>query len=263
MKTRVEITGIDTSGLPTLTHEESMELLEKAQSGDKAAHERFVTANLRLVLSLVQRFYGRKACADDLFQVGCVGLIKAMKNFNTAYNLRFSTYAVPMIIGEIRRYLRDGSALRVSRSLRDRAYKALQVRHDIETAGSREATCEEIAACMDIPVRDVTYALDAIAAVLPAGTLSGAPKIRACQLIGEMEGVKRGVYGGAIGYLDFTGNMDVCIGIRLAFAQDGRVFVRAGAGIVADSVPDNEYQECLNKAGATLDALRIAGEGMR
>ena len=112
-------------------------------------------------------------------------------------------------------------------------------------------------------LREDCDALDAIAAVLPAGTLSGAPKIRACQLIGEMESVKRGVYGGAIGYLDFTGNMDVCIGIRLAFAQDGRVFVRAGAGIVADSVPDNEYQECLNKAGATLDALRIAGEGMR
>lgn len=112
-------------------------------------------------------------------------------------------------------------------------------------------------------LREDCDALDAIAAVLPAGTLSGAPKIRACQLIGEMEGVKRGVYGGAIGYLDFTGNMDVCIGIRIAFAQDGRVFVRAGAGIVADSVPDNEYQECLNKAGATLDALRIAGEGMR
>ena len=112
-------------------------------------------------------------------------------------------------------------------------------------------------------LREDCDALDAIAAVLPAGTLSGAPKIRACQLIGEMEGVKRGVYGGAIGYLDFTGNMDVCIGIRLAFTQDGRVFVRAGAGIVADSVPDNEYQECLNKAGATLDALRIAGEGMR
>ena len=112
-------------------------------------------------------------------------------------------------------------------------------------------------------LREDCDALDAIAAVLPAGTLSGAPKIRACQLIGEMEGVKRGVYGGAIGYLDFTGNMDVCIGIRLAFAQDGRVFVRAGAGIVADSVPDNEYQECLNKAGATLDALRIAGEGVR
>lgn len=112
-------------------------------------------------------------------------------------------------------------------------------------------------------LREDCDALDAIAAVLPAGTLSGAPKIRACQLIGEMEGVKRGVYGGAIGYLDFTGNMDVCIGIRIAFAQNGRVFVRAGAGIVADSVPDNEYQECLNKACATLDALRIAGEGMR
>lgn len=112
-------------------------------------------------------------------------------------------------------------------------------------------------------LREDCDALDAIAAVLPAGTLAGAPKIRACQLIGEMEGVKRGVYGGAIGYLDFTGNMDVCIGIRIAFAQNGRVFVRAGAGIVADSVPDNEYQECLNKAGATLDALRIAGEGMR
>ena len=112
-------------------------------------------------------------------------------------------------------------------------------------------------------LRDDCDALDAIAAVLPAGTLSGAPKIRACQLIGEMEGTKRGVYGGAIGYLDFTGNMDVCIGIRIAFAQDGMVFVRAGAGVVADSVADNEYQECLNKAGATLDALRIAGEGLR
>ncbi len=163
MKTRVEIAGIDTAALPVLSHEEAMELLVRAQNGDKTAHERFVTANLRLVLSIVQRFYGRKACADDLFQVGCVGLIKAMKNFNTAYNLRFSTYAVPMIIGEIRRFLRDGSALRVSRSLRDRAYKILQARHDIETTGNGEATCEEIAAYMDIPVREVTYALDAIA----------------------------------------------------------------------------------------------------
>lgn len=163
MKTRVEISGIDTAALPTLSHEEGMALLKKAQSGDKNAHERFVTANLRLVLSIVQRFYGRKACADDLFQVGCVGLIKAMKNFNTDFNLRFSTYAVPMIIGEIRRFLRDSSALRVSRSLRDRAYKALQIRHDLETTGNKEATCEEIAACMELPVRDVTYALDAIA----------------------------------------------------------------------------------------------------
>ena len=162
MKTRVEISGIDTASLPTLKHAEAMELLKRAQSGDKDAHEKFVTANLRLVLSIVQRFYGRKQSADDIFQVGCVGLIKAMKNFNTEYNLRFSTYAVPMIIGEIRRFLRDSSALRVSRSLRDRAYKALQVRHDLETTGNKEATCEEIAACMDLPVREVTYALDAI-----------------------------------------------------------------------------------------------------
>ncbi len=162
MRSRVVISGIDTSKLPTLTHEEGMALLKKAQSGDKKAHEAFVTANLRLVLSIVQRFYGRKQSADDIFQVGCVGLIKAMKNFNTAYDLRFSTYAVPMIVGEIRRFLRDSSALRVSRSLRDTAYKALQVRHDLETTGDKEATNEEIAACMALPVREVTYALDAI-----------------------------------------------------------------------------------------------------
>lgn len=162
MKARVEISGIDTSKLPTLTHEEAMELIRRAQNGDAQAHDKFVTANLRLVLSIVQRFYGRKQSVDDIFQVGCVGLIKAMKNFNTDYNLRFSTYAVPMIIGEIRRFLRDSSALRVSRSIRDTAYKALQVRHDIETTSDREATHEEIAACMELPVSAVTYALDAI-----------------------------------------------------------------------------------------------------
>ena len=162
MKSRVVISGIDTSKLPTLTHEEGMELIKRAQRGDTVAHDKFVTANLRLVLSIVQRFYGRKQSVDDIFQVGCVGLIKAMNNFNTDYNLRFSTYAVPMIIGEIRRFLRDSSALRVSRSLRDTAYKALQVRHDIETTGNKEATHEEIAACMELPVSAVTYALDAI-----------------------------------------------------------------------------------------------------
>lgn len=140
-------------------------------------------------------------------------------------------------------------------------FGSVEVEHlrDIE----RYSHVMHIASSVRGELREDRDALDAIEAVLPAGTLSGAPKIRACQLIGEMEGVKRGVYGGAIGYLDFTGNMDVCIGIRIAFAQDGRVFVRAGAGIVADSVPDNEYQECLNKAGATLDALHIAGEGLR
>ena len=162
MKARVEISGIDTSKLPKLSHEEGMELIKRAQNGDKKAHEQFLTANLRLVLSIVQRFYGRKQAADDLFQVGCVGLIKAMNNFNTEYNLRFSTYAVPMIIGEIIRFLRDSSAMRVSRSIRDTAYKALQVRHDLETTSNREATHEEIAAAMELPVTAVTYALDAI-----------------------------------------------------------------------------------------------------
>ena len=109
-------------------------------------------------------------------------------------------------------------------------------------------------------IREDKDALDAIAAVLPAGTLSGAPKIRACQLIGELEGNKRGIYGGAIGYIDFTGNMDTCIAIRIAYKKNGKVFVRSGAGIVADSVPETEYQECLNKAGASLTALRLAGE---
>ena len=109
-------------------------------------------------------------------------------------------------------------------------------------------------------IRDGCDALDAVEAVLPAGTLSGAPKIRACQLIGELENNKRGIYGGAIGYIDFTGNMDTCIAIRIAYKKNGRVFVRSGAGIVADSVPEKEYQECINKAGAVMDALRAAEE---
>ena len=162
MKVRVEISGIDTSSLPTISHEESMELIKKAQNGDKKAEELFLTANMRLVLSIVQRFYGKKQASADLFQVGCVGLIKAMKNFNTDYNLRFSTYAVPMIIGEIRRFLRDSSALRVSRSIRDTAYKALTVRRELEAKEDREVTHEEIASAMDLPVSTVTYALDAI-----------------------------------------------------------------------------------------------------
>ena len=109
-------------------------------------------------------------------------------------------------------------------------------------------------------IRDGCDALDAIAAVLPAGTLSGAPKIRACQLIGALEGNKRGIYGGAIGYIDFTGNMDTCIAIRLVYKKNGTVYVRSGAGIVADSVPETEYQECLNKARAALSALELAQE---
>lgn len=109
-------------------------------------------------------------------------------------------------------------------------------------------------------IREDCDALDAVSAVLPAGTLSGAPKIRACQLIGELENNKRGIYGGAIGYIDFTGNLDVCIAIRIAYRKNGKVFIRSGAGIVADSVPENEYQECINKAAAVVNALKIAEE---
>lgn len=159
---RVKICGIDTSTLPKLGHAESMELLKKAQNGDNAAREQFINANLRLVLSIVQRFSNKKANIDDIFQVGCIGLIKATENFNTSYNLKFSTYAVPMIIGEIKRFLRDNSHLRISRSIRDTAYKVLQVRRELENADNAETTIEQIAAALDIPCRSVVYAMDAI-----------------------------------------------------------------------------------------------------
>lgn len=162
MKTRVDICGLDTSTLPKLKHEEMMELIVKAQNGDEAAQEKFIMANLRLVLSVTQRFASKKQSVDDIFQVGCIGLIKAMKNFNVSYNLRFSTYAVPMIIGEIRRFLRDLSPLRVSRSVRDTAYHALQARQKIEYETGDAASLDDIAAALNIPVRDVVYALDGI-----------------------------------------------------------------------------------------------------
>ncbi|MCH5165467.1 MAG: sigma-70 family RNA polymerase sigma factor [Clostridiales bacterium] len=162
MKTRVDICGLDTSTLPKLTHEEMMELIAKAQNGDEAARELFIMANLRLVLSVTQRFAQKKQSVDDIFQVGCIGLIKAMENFNVSYNLRFSTYAVPMIIGEIRRFMRDCSPLRVSRSVRDTAYHALQARQQIEHDTGDAASLEDIAAALNLPISDVVYALDGI-----------------------------------------------------------------------------------------------------
>ena len=127
MQTKVEICGVNTSGLPVLSAKKTDELLKKSAAGDKQARDELIRGNLRLVLSVVQRFQGRGESPDDLFQVGCIGLMKAIDNFNTELGVRFSTYAVPMIIGEIRRYLRDNSAMRVSRSLRDTAYRALQI----------------------------------------------------------------------------------------------------------------------------------------
>lgn len=162
MSKRVVICGIDTGTLPKLNHEQTMALLKKAQSDDENAKNDFVMANMRLVLSIVQRFNAKKESVDDIFQVGCIGLIKAMENFNTDLNLRFSTYAVPMIIGEIRRFLRDSSPVRVSRSLRDTAYKAITARQELESASNREASMEEVAAALNIPLSDLVYAMDAI-----------------------------------------------------------------------------------------------------
>ncbi len=162
MSARVEICGINTSTLPKLSHKESMELLDRVHSGDERAREEFLMANMRLVLSIVQRFGSKKECVDDIFQVGFIGLIKAMENFDTSLNLRFSTYAVPMIIGEIRRFLRDSNAVRVSRSIRDTAYKVLQTRQQLEADSVSEASLDDIARAMNIPLAEVVYAIDAI-----------------------------------------------------------------------------------------------------
>ncbi len=162
MAKKVAICGVDTNSLPKLKNSEIEELLKKVKKGDDLAREQFIVANLRLVLSVVQRFQNKKEKADDMFQVGCVGLLKAIDNFDMTLNLKFSTYAVPMIIGEIRRYLRDNNSIRVSRSLRDIAYRALQVREELTRKFNREPSVEEIATNLDMPVKDVSIALDAI-----------------------------------------------------------------------------------------------------
>lgn len=159
---KVEICGVNTSKLPVLSKKEKEELFIKIKNGDTEARERFVKGNLRLVLSVIQRFSNRGENADDLFQVGCIGLIKAIDNFDLTQGVQFSTYAVPMIIGEIRRYLRDNNSIRVSRSLKDIAYKALQVKERLTNRDSREPTITEIAKELDLPKEEVVFALDAI-----------------------------------------------------------------------------------------------------
>ena len=161
MINKVVICGVDTAGLPKLTAKEMDELMRRLKAGDSEAREKFIVGNMRLVLSLVKRFWAKNANADDVFQAGCVGLIKAIDNFNLDFNVKFSTYAVPMILGEIKRYLRDGNSLRVSRSIRDTAYKILKVREGIEEK-DEVATIEKIAEVMQVKEREVVYALDAI-----------------------------------------------------------------------------------------------------
>lgn len=162
MLNKVEICGVNTSKLPVLSNDKMVELLKKMRNGDMTSREEFIKGNLRLVLSVIQRFNNRGEYVDDLFQVGCIGLIKAIDNFDLSQNVKFSTYAVPMIIGEIRRYLRDNNSIRVSRSLRDIAYKALQVRDQLINRHSKEPTVSEIANELKMPVEEVVFALDAI-----------------------------------------------------------------------------------------------------
>ncbi|MBQ2995720.1 MAG: RNA polymerase sporulation sigma factor SigG [Oscillibacter sp.] len=163
MQGKVEISGVNTAKLKVLKNEETMALLRRTKEGDLTARQELIEGNLRLVLSVIQRFASRGENPDDLFQVGCVGLIKAIDNFDITQPVRFSTYGVPMIIGEIRRYLRDNSAIRVSRSMRDTAYRVLQVRERIMAQTQKEPTVEEIAKELDIPREEVVFAMDAIA----------------------------------------------------------------------------------------------------
>ena len=159
---KVEICGVDTSTLPTLSHERMRALLEKAQAGDDEARRELIQGNLRLVLSVIQRFHSRCENMDDLFQVGCIGLMKGLDNFDLSLDVRLSTYCVPMIIGEIRRYLRDNNPIRVSRSMRDTAYRALKARDALSGDAGREPTTSDIARYMDVPEADVVLALEAI-----------------------------------------------------------------------------------------------------
>ena len=159
---KVEICGVNTAKLPILTNQQKEELFDRIGNGDKAAREEFINGNLRLVLSIVQRFSGSGENVDDLFQIGCIGLIKALDNFDRTLQVKFSTYAVPMILGEIRRYLRDSSQIRVSRSLRDIAYKALYAKEDYVKKNQKEPTIQEIAEEIGIEKEDIVVALDAI-----------------------------------------------------------------------------------------------------
>ena len=162
MQGKVEVSGVNTARLKVLTNEQTMALLRRAKAGDSGAREELISGNLRLVLSVIQKFSGRGENPDDLFQVGCVGLIKAIDGFDLSQPVRFSTYGVPMIVGEIRRYLRDNSAVRVSRSLRDTAYRVMQAREQLMAGSQREPTVEELAQTLGIPREEVVFAMDAV-----------------------------------------------------------------------------------------------------
>jgi RNA polymerase sporulation-specific sigma factor len=190
MSNIVAVTGINTSQLPKLKNNDLVALLKKVKAGDEFARDEFIIANLRLVLSVVQRFGSKKGKADDMFQVGCVGLIKAMENFNMDLNVKFSTYAVPMIIGEIRRYLRDNNPVRVTRSLRDLAYRALQSREKLTASSNTEPTLDEIAADMNEDIKMVTIALDAISDTVSLSDPAYSSNEESVQIMDQVADVK-------------------------------------------------------------------------
>ncbi len=169
MSSKVVITGIDTNSLPKLSANEQLELMKKIKTGDRRAREEFAIANARLVLSVIQRFRARVSSTDDIFQVGFIGLMKAIDNFDMSQNVKFSTYAVPMVIGEIKRYLRDNNSIRVSRSLRDTAYKALKAREELIRTNSEEPSIDMVAGLLELPVSEVAIALEAISEPMSLG----------------------------------------------------------------------------------------------
>lgn len=190
MARRVYICGIDTGSIPKLTNAESILLLQKAKSGDDKAKDYYIYCNMRLVLSIAQRFMSSKENMDDIFQVGCVGLMKAIDNFDTSLNVQFSTYAVPMIIGEIKRFLRDSSALRVSRSLRDTAYMVLKSKEKLQEGCSDDVSLEDVASDLNLTIREVYDAIDAISTPLSLDDsirTDGDEEMRLCEHIADSE----------------------------------------------------------------------------
>ena len=205
---KVEICGVNTAKLPVLKEKEKTELLKRARSGDQQARQQMIQGNLRLVLSVVQKFAGRGENLDDLFQVGCIGLIKAIDNFDPNLNVRFSTYGVPMIIGEIRRFLRDNNAVRVSRSVRDIAYKAMQAKEQLQKQLGREPHMAEIAQKVELPLETVTLALESV--VDPVSLYEpvyndGGDTIYVMDQIGDSNGEESWISG--IMFRDTVGNL--------------------------------------------------------
>lgn len=192
MANKVMIAGINTSQLPKLSNNDINELMKKVKQGDELARDTFVIANLRLVLSVVQRFGGRGDKADDMFQVGCVGLMKAIDNFDDTLGVCFSTYAVPMIIGEIRRFLRDNNSVRISRSLRDVAYKSLQAKEELSKNSFREPTIDDISDYLQIPARTITFALDAISETMSLSDPIYADNGDTIELVDQLTDLKDG-----------------------------------------------------------------------